>query len=157
MTYILVNLVAIGLFSLTPATTFAKSAPAKESAFFVLEKLAEDEAPSGCSCSIKNSKNEFIFNSDLLEKSYAIVRVEGRKRNLKWHSSTEKGGELKKNDTFTREYGDGKMKLKLNYKAMFVCPVDSETCEVTRYSIQAILQEGSKKSDTKNLRGECGC
>jgi hypothetical protein len=137
---------------------FVSASSFGESKNFGLEKLEQDkDFESGCSCSVTNSKNEFLVVSDLQDKAPAVVRVGGNKLELKWISSTEKSGSVKKGDTFNRVYGDANLKLKLNYKTTFVCGKDDESCEVTRYSVDTTLEEGKKKSEMKNLKGDCGC
>ena len=123
-----------------------------------LEKLqADEDFESGCGCSVANSKDETLIFSELQEKAPAIVRISGQKKVLKWMSTTEKSGSPKKGDAFIRVYGNGSAKLKLNYKTTFVCGKSDESCEVTRYSVNTTLEDGKKKSEMKNLKGDCGC
>ena len=149
---ILKRSVTVALFVL--AFRDAVASPAK--ALF-LQKLEGSERPSGCSCSITNSKNDYLLASDLLDKASVTIRAEGRKRDLKFVSSTEKKSDPKKGETFTRVYADGKLKLTLNYRTTFACPPDSESCEVTRYAIDGEISEGTRKNTFKTLKGECGC
>lgn len=125
---------------------------------FGLEKLDQrQDVASDCSCSVTNSKGELLVVSDIQDKAPAVVRVNGKKEELKWISSTEKSGTPKKGDSFSRAYGNANLKLKLEYKTTFVCGKDDESCEVTRYSVDATLEEGKRKSEMKNLKGDCGC
>ena len=137
--------------------TLPHSARADSAKAFVLQQLEASENPSGCSCSVMNAKNEYLLSADLLDKASAIIRVEGRKLDMKFVSTTEKKKEPKKGDTFTRVYSNGPTTLKLNYKTISACPPDSETCEVTRYAVDGLLQNGKHKQNLKHLRGECGC
>lgn len=145
----MILLIATSIY-LNPALPSASSA-------FVLQKLETSENPSGCSCSMTNSKGEYLLSADLLDKASVTVRIEGQKKILHFVSSTEKTGDPKKGDSFTRIFSDGTIKLKLNYRTLFACPPDSESCEVTRYSVDGTLEAGKRTSKFKNLRGECGC
>lgn len=104
-----------------------------------------------------NSKDEFLVVSDLQEKAPAIVRINGKKMELKLISSTEKTGRPKNGDTFTRVYGSANIKLSMHYKTNFVCEKDDESCEVIRYSVDTVLKRGSENSELKNMKGDCGC
>ena len=137
----------------------AKAVPIK------LAALAEKDAPSGCSCAVRNKKNEIIVYSDLESKSLATININGTSTKLKLISTTDKGGKERKGNTFTNLYGNEKTRLNLKYTTVRVCAEKDESCEVTKYSVNLLLEDNinkkgedyPNKSELVGLAADCGC
>jgi hypothetical protein len=112
----------------------------------------------GCRCTVNNAQGETFVFSTMKDKAPAIIRFDGNQQELKWLSSTEKKDVSKVDETFSRTYGAGPIRLKLNYTTTAVCKEQEDTCEGTQYSVISILEEGStRRSETKALTSLCGC
>jgi len=143
----------------TEAKTSIKEKP------IVLEKLEMGkDFEADCCCSVwregkdPNMQDDFVW-SDLLERAPAVIKLDGKRRELKYISSTEKKT-VRKGDSFSKVYRDGKTELKLNYKVTFACPqnsLEAEGCETTGYSVDLSLKDGSRKLKMNSLKGACGC
>lgn len=139
-------------FGLFPSIGEAKVRP------ITLEKLHEDkDIEIGCGCAVLNQRDDYLVFSQPEHDAPATVRIDGQKRSLRWVSSNEGSGAPKLGDTFYRSYRDGSTKMRINYKTNFVCGPSDDSCEVTRYKVDILLQQGARRNHLYNLKGECGC
>lgn len=132
--------------------------PSAEAATLRLEQLNNPrDFGGGCGCSVWRGSDETLVWSELGEKEPAVVRVDGTRKELRWISSTERSGTPRLGDRFQRVYSDGSLKLTLRYVTTFVCSAGDEGCEVTRYRVNTLLEQGTARSQLRNLKGDCGC
>jgi hypothetical protein len=137
----------------------AKSIPLK------LVGLTEKDAPGGCSCTVRNEKNEIVLYSDLDAKAPTTINLSGTVAKLKFISTTNKDGMEKIGNKFERFYGNEKTRLNLKYTTVRVCDGKDESCEVTKYSVNLLLEDNIDKKgedypnrlELKGLAGDCGC
>jgi len=123
-----------------------------------LETLEQNkDFESGCACNVLDAKGRFLAVSALEETAPVIVRFDGKKRQLPWVSSSRKAGPAKKGDKFNKMYADGSTKLTLGLVTTFVCGPSDESCEVTRYAVDLVLEDGARKARIASLKGDCGC
>ncbi|WP_413288094.1 hypothetical protein [Bdellovibrio sp. HCB337] len=136
---------------------YAPQATAKEKPI-TLEKLQEDkDFELTCGCAVTNRNGDFLVFSGPTERASAIVRIDGKRRSLKWSSSNELARDARVGDRFYKSYRSGTTKMRINYRTTEICEPSDDSCEVTKYSIDIRLQDGSRKNTLRNLRGECGC
>lgn len=133
----------------------------------VLDYLDLDaDFPSGCGCSVMDAKEHFLISVKDMDYTTldgkvthhpAIIKLAGKRYELKWISSTEKPGRPYRGERFTKIYSDGTVRLVLNYRTTFVCPPKDESCEVIRYAVDAILTNEGQVYRLTGLKGDCGC
>jgi hypothetical protein len=143
----------------------------------VLDWLDGDKRlPSGCGCSVMDAKGHLLIASELGslidEKGVehwppVFIKIAGQRHELKWVSSThpstiQKQGVRvtingRRGDRFSRVYEGKDIRLTLNYKTTFVCSPKDESCEVTRYAVDATLMIKGQTHRLTGLKGECGC
>jgi hypothetical protein len=145
----------------------------------ILDWLVEGEDfINGCGCVVSDrhddrhdhslvysdiDKVEYVFNDEgaqIGEKvihAPAIIKVGGKKYELKWISSTEKTPVPKRAVRFTRTYANDKSRLILNYKTTSVCSPKNVDCEYTGYAVDAILTMDGQTHRLTELKGACGC
>lgn len=124
-----------------------------------LEKLDENkDIDIGCGCTVTNRRGDYLVYSEADYEAPATVRIDGQKRSLRWVSSNEEAsGTPRIGETFYRTYRSGSTKMRINFKTNFVCGPKDDSCEVTRYKVDVLLQQGQRSNHLRNLIGECGC
>lgn len=127
-----------------------------EESKFALAELNGAGYDFSCPCSITNKNGKLIFVSDG-EQATANIKIDGKRRTLKWLSSTRKTGAPRLSEIYSDHFADGSLKLKIRYKTTFVCKKGDDQCEVTRYSVDVFLRDGHRKWKMDSLNGECGC
>lgn len=136
---------------MTPFASFAAPGP-------TLNPLRDNkDFETGCGCSVWNKKGQTLVFSDLEEKAPATVRVDGQLEKLAWSKSTKRGLDPVKGERFSQVYIKGAVRLQLDYKTTFVCGKKDESCEVTKYDVNASLSDGPRRTRLPNLKGDCGC
>ncbi|MBI2335568.1 MAG: hypothetical protein HYU97_02260 [Deltaproteobacteria bacterium] len=124
----------------------------------ILDRLELDkDFPSGCGCIVGDAKGHFLVASDIEEKSSAIIKIAGKRYELKWVSSTETSAKPRLGARFSNVYESGPIRLELNRKTTFVCSPRDESCEVTGYVVRMILTIEGQTYRWTGLKGECGC
>lgn len=121
-----------------------------------LETLAS--ADPDCGCGIYHEKNKYLVLISPLERDYAEIAVKGKKRRLKWVSSTKGTEDPKKGEKYSEVYQSDNLKLILNYRATSECSLDKpENCGISKFAVNCVFEDGQRKSSLKGLKGECGC
>lgn len=151
------------LLGLCMVATMAHSTePARKNYMFAdanIGTLLRSEIEFGCGCSVNYPPSENqTLESIILQwslGSLARMFVNGELRTLKVHGSAlphaSKVGHLEKL-TFTSPTLNAEVSL----KATWVCPVESEDCEVTRYT--GVLKLVSKSASVEiPVSASCGC
>jgi hypothetical protein len=60
-------------------------------------------------------------------------------------------------DSFIQIYGYGSSEIIFKNVVTFVCPLDSESCEVTKFKSTLSITKGSCKVKNIEVIGDCGC
>jgi hypothetical protein len=116
------------------------------------------DAKPDCGCTVYRGKNRCLVVIGPLEKDSALVMVEGRKRRLKFVSSTKPADKPKKGERYTEIYENDDLELKLDYRVTSDCKdPKSKSCAVGKFTVDTLLQAGKSRSALNGLRGECGC
>lgn len=122
-----------------------------------LEPLKPDDVKMGCSCGVRSATKATYVSTDIEANAPAIVSINGKKTQLKFMNVTGESEKPKLGDKVTKVYGEGDMRLILNHTTTFVCPENSDSCEVTRYSTDIKVRKGKERFELKDLEGDCGC
>ena len=97
-------------------------------------------------------------DDDTVPTQQALIGINGEKlmlpgKGLKvWN---KKKGHLNLGDMLIVRFGNEAASVTLRAKVTWLCPVDSEGCEVTRYRARITVAKGAL-STTLNAVGECG-
>jgi hypothetical protein len=108
---------------------------------------------AGCSLYRKGKQQDIVFWS-AFEKS-ALMNIDGKDRRLQLISETPSLSRMKKGDRSTAIYRSGKINVRIDRVATFVCPVGSQECEVTRYNGKIKLNIGDRQQVIA-VEGDCG-
>jgi hypothetical protein len=123
-----------------------------------LEKLIKgQDFKAECGCGVMNDKKETFVMSGMPEFAPAIVKFDGKVKELKFISSTEKNAPRKPGSTFTRTYGADKTKLKMDFKISVLCAPDFKGCKEDEYVVNTLIEDNERKTELKKLKGHCGC
>lgn len=140
------------------AMLVATSAGAKSQMLDWLE--IDKDFGSGCGCSIADTdghvliaRNEYYYDGH----DPAIIKISGKRYELKWVSSSEPPIIQNRGVRFSRIYEGNSIRLELSYKTIFLCDPKDEDCEVTRYAVDAALTVNGKTHQFTGLQGSCGC
>ncbi len=135
---------------LWPSPTFAKQ-PAV-TAIGNIQNMKEVEG-AGCSLHRQGEQKKVVFWSES-EKS-ALMNIDGKDRRLQLVSKTRSLQRVKKGDRSTLIYKAGKINVRIDRVATFVCPRGSQECEVTGYNAKIKLNIGDRQQ-IMAVEGDCG-
>jgi hypothetical protein len=144
------NIVLLTLVLITPMATHVHAAPDR-----LLAPIHDQGSISGCSWSASSSAvgRGFIYLAEL-DGSRTLMNIDGVDTDLKLIA--EQGRLLKVGDVLDREFKSGDISVRVHYKATWVCPKDSESCEVTEYSAIFDVSKGSRRQRVQ-ASGGVGC
>lgn len=117
--------------------------------------LSDQDAVDGCSWSASSTSVGvgYIFLAEYGDEP-TFMHIDGKDLQLKLVSES---GKLKKvGDTLERTYRSGDVEVTAHFKAIWVCPEDQTSCEVTKYRVTFHVTKGAM-SQTVEATGDVGC
>lgn len=117
--------------------------------------LEDQQTIDGCSWSASAATIEsgFIFLAEY-DESRIVMNIGGSDIELKL---AEAQGQLNKvGDVLERMFTADDVTVRARYTVTWVCPEDSESCEVTKFAATFMVTKGSQ-SETVNATGHVGC
>lgn len=117
--------------------------------------LSDQNAVDGCSwfASSPSIGAGYIFLADIGDEP-TLMHIDGKDLPLRL---VRQSGALKKvGDTLERTYRSGDVQVAARFKAIWVCPKDDESCEVTRFRVTFQVSKGAR-SQAVEATGEVGC
>jgi hypothetical protein len=129
--------------------------PAAAAAAHLVAPLKDQQVIDGCSwsASAPTIGAGFVFLAEL-DESRIVMNIDGWDIELKLVAAQ---GKLEKvGDVLERTFIAGDATVKARYTVTWVCPEDSESCEVTKFAAKFTVTKGSQ-SEIVNATGPVGC
>jgi len=150
-------LLTVGL--VVAVVTFASDSPRRSYHFGGLDvgELLKDEIAYGCGCSFHHPPSSKAKGNPLIQWELgesASMYVNGRLETLKPGDACFGNSELGKLES-CHLIGEG-VRADISAKASWVCPADTESCEVTEYTGALVVSKGARRASIP-VWGACGC
>lgn len=140
-------------------TTFAGDSPRRTYQFdgLTFGELSKDEIVYGCGCSFHHPPSAKARANPLIQwelGELASMHLDGLLEKLEPAKSCFENSGLGKVESCALT-GPG-LTADISARTSWVCPVDSESCEVTEYTGTMTVSKGGKRA-TIPVWGACGC
>jgi hypothetical protein len=117
--------------------------------------LKNQQTIDGCSWSASAATigDGFVFLAEY-DESRIVMNIGGSDVELRL---AEARGQLTKvGDVSERKFVSGDVTVSARYKVTWVCPEDSDSCEVTKFDVTFLVKKGAQ-SETVDAAGSVGC
>lgn len=117
--------------------------------------LSNQNAIDGCSWSASSPSlgAGYIFLAEIGDEP-TLMRIDGS--DLRIRLVSESGKLRRVGDALDRTYRSGDVEVTARFKAIWVCPENDESCEVTKYRVTFHVTKGAR-SQTVEATGDVGC
>lgn len=117
--------------------------------------LSDQNAVDGCSWSASSPSlgAGYIYLAEIGDEQ-TLMRIDGS--DLQLHLVSESGKLKTVGDALERTYRSGDVEVTARFKAIWVCPENDESCEVTKYRVTFHVTKGAR-SQTVDATGDVGC
>jgi hypothetical protein len=111
----------------------------------------------GCSWSASSRAvgKGFVFLAEF-DESVVIMNIRGNDVRLRLDASLSNGDLNRVGHRMSRRFVSDSLRVDASYLATWVCPKDSESCEVTKFNVTFVVHD---RGETQTLRasGDVGC
>lgn len=111
----------------------------------------------GCSWSASSAEigSGFVFLAEY-DESVVVMNIDGTDVRLTLDASSGSGYPSRVGDRVTKLYTAASIRVEATYTTTWVCPPNTESCEVTKFDVTFVVKRGNQ-TETVKATGAVGC